>query len=435
MEGYVGFANLPNQVFRKSVKKGFEFTVMVVGESGLGKSTLLNSLFLTDIYTPASYPGVEERLKKTVAVKPSTVEMKEGGVRLRLTVVDTPGFGDAVDNTDCWKPVIEYIDSQFEEYLNAESKVYRTPFPDDRVHCCLYFIAPTGHCLKPLDIEFMKRLHNKVNIVPVIAKADTLTQEECSKFKKKILKEIEENDIGIYKFPELGGEDDEDVAVVSMKDRIPFAVVGSNTVLEVNGRRVRARVYPWGVAEVENVDHCDFVALRNMLIRTHMQDLKDVTNDIHYENYRCEKLAAMTVGSPRSQPNSEMSFSRSPLEQLEAEKEERELKLKKMQQDMEQVFELKVKEKKKKLKDSEAELSKKNEQMWKQLDQQNKELEEKRKQFEKEKAQYEEEVRGNDKKGLERSDSTSRSLKSVDGILKEKEKDKDKKKEKKKGFF
>lgn len=32
MEGYVGFANLPNQVFRKSVKKGFEFTIMVVGE-------------------------------------------------------------------------------------------------------------------------------------------------------------------------------------------------------------------------------------------------------------------------------------------------------------------------------------------------------------------------------------------------------------------
>ena len=29
--GYVGFANLPNQVHRKSVKKGFQFTVMVVG--------------------------------------------------------------------------------------------------------------------------------------------------------------------------------------------------------------------------------------------------------------------------------------------------------------------------------------------------------------------------------------------------------------------
>ena len=56
-------------------------------------------------------------------------------------------------------------------------------------------------------------------------------------------------------------------------------------------------------------------------------------------------------------------------------------------------------------------LAKKNEQMWKQLDQQNKELEEKRKQFEREKAQYEEDQKSNDKKGLERSDSSSKSLK------------------------
>lgn len=30
-ESYVGFANLPNQLYRKSVKQGFEFTLMVVG--------------------------------------------------------------------------------------------------------------------------------------------------------------------------------------------------------------------------------------------------------------------------------------------------------------------------------------------------------------------------------------------------------------------
>ena len=60
--GYVGFANLPNQVHRKSVKKGFEFTLMVVGESGLGKSTLINSLFLTDLY-PGLYFQNKQLLK------------------------------------------------------------------------------------------------------------------------------------------------------------------------------------------------------------------------------------------------------------------------------------------------------------------------------------------------------------------------------------
>ena len=34
LTGYVGFANLPNQWHRKSVRKGFNFNVMVVGEFG-----------------------------------------------------------------------------------------------------------------------------------------------------------------------------------------------------------------------------------------------------------------------------------------------------------------------------------------------------------------------------------------------------------------
>ena len=85
-----------------------------------------------------------------------------------------------------WQPIVDYIESHYEEYLNNESRVSRKKMPDNRVHCCLYFIAPTGHGLKPLDVEFMKRLHEKVNLVPVIAKADTFTSEECLLFKKQV---------------------------------------------------------------------------------------------------------------------------------------------------------------------------------------------------------------------------------------------------------
>ena len=55
--------------------------------------------------------------------------------------------------------------------------------------------------------------------------------------------------------------------------------------------------------QIENLEHCDFIPLRNMLVRTHLQDLKDVTNNVHYENYRCRKLAGVAGGSVDKIPN------------------------------------------------------------------------------------------------------------------------------------
>ena len=79
----------------------------VLGESGLGKSTLINSLFLTNLYPDRELPDAEAKIKQTVTMEASTVEIEERGVRLRLTVVDTPGYGDAIDNTKCYQAKIE----------------------------------------------------------------------------------------------------------------------------------------------------------------------------------------------------------------------------------------------------------------------------------------------------------------------------------------
>ncbi|XP_055688942.1 septin-7 isoform X18 [Lutzomyia longipalpis] len=385
LEGYVGFANLPNQVYRKAVKKGFEFTLMVVGESGLGKSTLINSMFLADIYNQDQHPGPSLRVKKTVQVETTKVLLKENGVNLTLTVVDTPGFGDAVDNSNCWVPVIDFVESKYEEYLTAESRVHRKAMSDSRVHVCLYFIAPSGHGLKPLDVEFMQRLCDKVNIIPVIAKADTMTPEEVQLFKKQILNEIAQHKIKIYDFPEPLEDEEEAKVLKQLRSRVPFAVVGANVVIDVDGRKVRGRRYPWGVAEVENLEHCDFIALRNMVIRTHLHDLKDVTNNVHYENYRCRKLAGLG-----NDGKSGRLSNKNPLAQMEEEKRDHELKMKKMEAEMEQVFEMKVKEKKQKLKDSEIELTRRHEERKKTLEIQIRELEDRRRAFEQEKKEWEE---------------------------------------------
>uniref|UniRef100_A0A2C9JQR0 Septin-type G domain-containing protein n=1 Tax=Biomphalaria glabrata TaxID=6526 RepID=A0A2C9JQR0_BIOGL len=191
-----------------------------------------------------------------------------------------------------FKPIIQYIDDQFERYLNDESGLNRRHIIDNRVHCCFYFVNPSSHGLKPLDIAFMKAVHHKVNIVPVLAKADTLTQLEVTTLKRKILDQIDEFGIRIYPLPDCDSDEDEDYKEQcrQLKNAVPFAVVGANTIIEVKGRKVRGRMYPWGVVEVENPEHCDFIKLRTMLI-THMQDLQEVTQESHYENYRAEKLA------------------------------------------------------------------------------------------------------------------------------------------------
>jgi septin family protein len=73
----------------------------------------------------------------------------------------------------------------------------------------------------------------------------------------------------------LYSDEDEDYKqqVQQLRESIPFAVVGANAMVEVHGKKIRGRQYPWGVVEVENPAHCDFVKLRTMLI-THMQDLQ-----------------------------------------------------------------------------------------------------------------------------------------------------------------
>lgn len=90
----------------------------------------------------------------------------------------------------------------------------------------------------------MKKLHNKVNIVPVIAKADCLTKKEIESLKTRILKEIENNGIKIYPLPDCDSDEDEEYKeqVRQLKEAVPFAVCGSTNLIEVKGKKVCYRI-------------------------------------------------------------------------------------------------------------------------------------------------------------------------------------------------
>ncbi|KIM29142.1 hypothetical protein M408DRAFT_47559, partial [Serendipita vermifera MAFF 305830] len=378
LHAFVGFANLPNQVHRKSVRKGFQFTCMVVGESGLGKSTLINTLFNTSLYAPKEVLAPSAERPKTVAIQSISADIEENGVRLRLTVVDTPGFGDFVNNDErhvLWKPILDNIESRFDSYLSQENQLNRQKIADNRVHACIYFIQPTGHSLKNIDVEFMRRLHTRVNLIPVIAKADTLTDEEIIKFKQRILNDIAHHQIQIFQAPIYDNDDEETIAEnEEIAAKMPFAVVGSDREVQtVDGRSVRGRAYPWGVIEVDNEDHCDFVKLRQMLIRTNMEELREHTNDVLYENWRSEKLTSMGVVQDHS-----VFKEVNPAVKLAEDRALHEAKLAKMEAEMKMVFQQKVAEKEAKLKQSEEELYARHREMKDALEKQRADLEDKK---------------------------------------------------------
>ncbi|XP_070703671.1 neuronal-specific septin-3 isoform X2 [Pempheris klunzingeri] len=289
--GYVGIEAVLDQMRSKTMKAGFEFNIMVVGQSGLGKSTLVNTLFKSKVSRKSCTPNYEEKISKTVKLHTVSHVIEEKGVKMKLTVVDTPGFGDQINNENCWEPIVEYVNEQYEKYLREELHVNRKRrIPDSRVHCCIYFLPATGHRLRPIDIEFMKRLGKIVSIVPVIAKADTLTIEERQDFKERIRQDLAANGIRVYPQKEYDEDPEEQILNDRIRESIPFAVVGTDKEHQVNGNKVLGRKTKWGIIEVENVAHCEFANLRDLLIRSHLQDLKDVTHNIHYETYRVRRL-------------------------------------------------------------------------------------------------------------------------------------------------
>ncbi|EUB60217.1 Septin-7 [Echinococcus granulosus] len=174
----VGFSKLPKQIYRKTIKRGFTFNIMLVGVAGLGKSTFLNTLFMTDIYNDEFLaPSVRfyKDASAAASVASHTFNLTEQGVALRLTVIDAPGYGEALDNSSCWRLLVEEINRRNAAFMEAESRVQRNTTgsgcggsggrlgvtPEDLIHACFYFLSPTGHGVRQMDLEAMRALHDK----------------------------------------------------------------------------------------------------------------------------------------------------------------------------------------------------------------------------------------------------------------------------------
>ena len=223
-------------------------------------------------------------------------EKVQDKTRIIVTVIDTPGFGDSINNNDRFEPVEKYIVKQNELY--EQNEVIRRPNnqeDDTRIHCCFYFIAP--HRLTPNDCEFMRRLQSKAPIVPIVAKADTMDISERMTHLRQIHNFIHNESIKVFDFNEDGldltwlDETDEGVNFSSVGMWLSGCQIEPNALPQIpNVFAVISgtRRYMWGIASEEDTRHSDTQRLHKILFQDgSLGNLLQNCADIH-EKWRTE---------------------------------------------------------------------------------------------------------------------------------------------------
>lgn len=267
---------------------------------GTGKSTFINTLCDEDVIPVDRAHGRDE-----LSIENFNTTIFEGGTKINLDIVLASGFGDSVDNSTCTSKLVKYIDDQFEAALKEECKILRTHQSNDtRVHASIYFIRPTGRGLRPLDIQCMRALSERCNVIPVISKGDLLTVEEKKENRECIMRDLRNAEIPIYDFTASFEDIGEMLPGVNIQDLIPMTIVSGTERKIIDNMEYKVRKLPHGIVRVDDPAHSDFLLLRTCLLGACLQDLKDMTEEVYYEKYRTKKLSEASkrtnLGSARS---------------------------------------------------------------------------------------------------------------------------------------
>ena len=278
MEGVIDFADIINQINRREMNRTFEFNIMLIGLTGVGKSTLVTSLFRGMVKPEEAVGG--SKLNEYEEL------LEENGVKLKLRCTETSNFDSHNINL-----YTQYIDEKLRAYFITQRRQSSWNIQDTRIHCCLYLIPPYGKMkLRDDDLDCMRALHDKVNLIPIIAKADTYNSSQLAKFKENILADLKLNEINYYRFSFDEKEDEERFKAVKQEvERFPFAVVAAEEPLVENHRTRWIRSTLCGHIDIFDKRY-DFDALAKLLIRHCMLNLIDDTHVKHYAKVAAEQF-------------------------------------------------------------------------------------------------------------------------------------------------
>jgi len=316
-------AEAPRRNTLGQADKNHTLNLMVAGASGQGKSTFVNNLLFEFGGDKFDIGGKrterEDWLNNPSTFKYTTDKKRVNGSgkgcyeTVTYTVQDTPGYGDGFNVEEQVFDIVNHvIQQQYDFYDQRQRRVPDDNVDDTRIDACLYFINP--HRFQDIDLHFLTALAKAVSIIPIIAKADSMTRDELHEYKQHVWdkikdKGIQDKDTALFDnmtqteelfathgFEMLKGElklehmtfegksctETDASTVTDASDKgarlSPFAVICHKEKNTATGKYWPKREYPWGIAESFKPAHCDFFFLKKLLLEAGFGNLRKRTH-------------------------------------------------------------------------------------------------------------------------------------------------------------
>ncbi|KAF6251737.1 Septin-domain-containing protein [Scenedesmus sp. NREL 46B-D3] len=285
---------------------------MVLGESGLGKTTFIQNL--TSSFKIVNGGGVQDGSCTTLSqfqADPDSLrtvlepmEIPESSRRLMISIQDMPGWGDDINLMRYMRIVTGFLlEQRAKDYerLAGGRTLDKTAMCGQLQHsitACLYFIPP--HRTKKIDLILMAAISQLVTIIPVIGKSDAMTEAELTAYRAEVLqmlaqpnkfvaaRNLPQLEVSLFSFAETVLTDlgmcksQLPIAVVTSRDSEPCddpAFLESLGLSDVQSPVQPVRYYRWGACYPLNRGHSDLIVLKRLLLGDRVESLYAMLDD------------------------------------------------------------------------------------------------------------------------------------------------------------